>query len=186
MPQRWLVRSDQTRMEPIWACRKHGLSTLSASHNGQYERVRFHDQRTIWTCRFGDGGFGPGQAVPLDPATGAITTGQSVQDIPGAEVLSAVACPAAALCFGTGANDSSQGAEVDVGVPASSVAAPAVTAVSPATGPASGGTTVTINGSGFTGATKVSFGPDAGTSVTVVSSTQITVASPAIPPERST
>jgi hypothetical protein len=90
-----------------------------------------------------------------------------------------VACPAAALCFGTGANDTSQGAEVDVGVPASSVAAPAVTAVSPATGPASGGTTVTINGTGFTGATKVSFGPDAGTGVTVVSSTQITVASPA-------
>lgn len=38
---------------------------------------------------------------------------------------------------------------------------------------------MTINGTGFTGATKVSFGPDAGTGVTVVSSTQITVASPA-------
>jgi hypothetical protein len=94
-------------------------------------------------------------------------------------VLSAVACPAAALCFGAGAGDNSQGAVVDVGVPASSVAAPAVTELSPVTGPAAGGTTVTINGTGFTGATKVSFGPDAATGVTVVSATQITAASPA-------
>jgi hypothetical protein len=83
------------------------------------------------------------------------------------------------LCFTAGANGTSQGAVVDAGVPAPPVAAPAVTAVSPATGPASGGTTVTINGTGFTGTTKVSFGAHAGTGVTVVSATEITAVSPA-------
>ncbi|MFI6326573.1 IPT/TIG domain-containing protein [Nonomuraea sp. NPDC050556] len=49
----------------------------------------------------------------------------------------------------------------------------------PATGPAAGGTAVTINGSGFTGATKATFGSTEGTSFTVVSDTKITVTSPA-------
>jgi hypothetical protein len=54
-----------------------------------------------------------------------------------------------------------------------------VTAVAPATGPATGGTTVTITGTGFTGATGVGFGPVAAASFTVTSSTSITAVSPA-------
>ena len=57
--------------------------------------------------------------------------------------------------------------------------APQVTAVSPASGPTTGGTGVTITGSGFTGATGVVFGTVAATSFTVVSDTEITAASPA-------
>jgi hypothetical protein len=127
----------------------------------------------------GETSSGAGVAVPLDPATGAVPGGQSVQDISGAGVLSAVACPSPALCFGVGANDASAGAVVDVGVPAPSVAAPAVTAVSPATGPAAGHTTVTVTGTGFTGATTVAFGSAAGTSLDVISSTELTIVSPA-------
>ena len=56
---------------------------------------------------------------------------------------------------------------------------PPVTAVSPNSGPQAGGTTVTITGTGFTGATKVVFGTVAATSFTVVSATQITAVSPA-------
>jgi Listeria/Bacterioides repeat len=56
---------------------------------------------------------------------------------------------------------------------------PAVTAVSPGNGPVSGGTTVTITGSGFTGATAVSFGGVAADSFTVNSATSITAISPA-------
>ena len=59
------------------------------------------------------------------------------------------------------------------------VAAPAVTAISPAAGPTTGGTTVTITGTGFTGATAVDFGTAAATNLTVVSDTQITATSPA-------
>ena len=50
-------------------------------------------------------------------------------------------------------------------------AAPTVTGLSPTSGPAAGGTSVTITGTGFTGATAVDFGTTAATSVTVVSDT---------------
>ncbi len=55
---------------------------------------------------------------------------------------------------------------------------PAVSSVSPASGPASGGTTVTVGGSGFTGATKVYFGTKTGTTVTVTAGGTLTVKSP--------
>jgi len=59
------------------------------------------------------------------------------------------------------------------------VAAPVVTSLSPTAGKVTGGTTVTITGTGFTGATAVKFGSVAATSFTVVSSTEITAVSPA-------
>ena len=69
--------------------------------------------------------------------------------------------------------------EADIGAFESTfAAAPTVTAISPATGPATGGTTVTITGMGFTGATAVDFGNTAAASFTVVSDTQITATSP--------
>ena len=57
--------------------------------------------------------------------------------------------------------------------------APAVTLISPTTGPPAGGTLVTITGTGFTGATAVDFGTTAATGVTVVNDTTITAVSPA-------
>ena len=58
-------------------------------------------------------------------------------------------------------------------------AAPTVTAVSPNAGPLGGTTGVTIRGTSFTGATAVDFGTgQAGTDVTVVSSSEITVNAP--------
>ncbi len=56
---------------------------------------------------------------------------------------------------------------------------PTVTAVSPNNGPAGGGTTVTITGTNFTGATLVDFGGVSATSFTVNSATSITAVSPA-------
>ncbi|MFZ0667991.1 MAG: IPT/TIG domain-containing protein [Acidimicrobiales bacterium] len=57
---------------------------------------------------------------------------------------------------------------------------PTVTQVAPDFGPASGGTTVTITGSGFTGATSVDFGPGApAAGFTVDSDSQITATAPA-------
>jgi len=58
-------------------------------------------------------------------------------------------------------------------------AAPTFSHISPTSGPAAGGTVVTLTGSGFTGATSVSFGGVPGTSVTVVSAGQITAVTPA-------
>ena len=59
------------------------------------------------------------------------------------------------------------------------VAAPVVTGLSPTFGPAAGGTLVTITGTEFTGAAAVDFGTTAGTNLTVVSDSSITVDSPA-------
>jgi hypothetical protein len=56
---------------------------------------------------------------------------------------------------------------------------PVVSAVSPSSGPNGGGTTVTVTGQNFlAGATNVSFGPTAATSVTVTSPTSLTAVSP--------
>jgi alpha-tubulin suppressor-like RCC1 family protein len=54
-----------------------------------------------------------------------------------------------------------------------------VTGVEPDEGPQAGGTSVTITGSGFTGATVVSFGSTAATSFTVNSDSSITAVAPA-------
>jgi hypothetical protein len=55
---------------------------------------------------------------------------------------------------------------------------PTVTGVSPTSGPAAGGTVVTITGTGFTNLTGASFGNQAATSFTFVSDTKITATSP--------
>ena len=56
---------------------------------------------------------------------------------------------------------------------------PEISAVAPTSGPTTGGTSVTITGSGFTGAIAVSFGGTPATSPHVASDTQITATSPA-------
>ncbi|MFI5828722.1 PxKF domain-containing protein [Streptomyces sp. NPDC051578] len=58
-------------------------------------------------------------------------------------------------------------------------AKPAIAALSPDHGPLAGGTTVTLTGSHFTGATAVTFGGLPATSFTVDSDTQITATAPA-------
>jgi hypothetical protein len=58
-------------------------------------------------------------------------------------------------------------------------AAPCITSVSPKSGPAAGGTSVTISGINFTGATAVKFGTAAATGVIVHSGTSITATAPA-------
>jgi hypothetical protein len=59
------------------------------------------------------------------------------------------------------------------------LAVPALTAISPNQGLSTGGTAVTLTGSGLTGVTAVSFGSAAATSFTVDSDTQISAVAPA-------
>jgi len=58
-------------------------------------------------------------------------------------------------------------------------APPVISTVSPSSGPAVGGTAITITGSGFQGGATVSIGGTAATGVTVVNATQITATTPA-------
>ncbi len=59
-----------------------------------------------------------------------------------------------------------------------SIAVPTVTSVSPSSGPPTGGNTVTITGTGFTGATSVTFGGTASPNFTVVNDTTIVATVP--------
>ncbi|WP_174377884.1 IPT/TIG domain-containing protein, partial [Nocardia asiatica] len=59
------------------------------------------------------------------------------------------------------------------------VPAPALASVVPGSGPGTGGNTVTLAGTGFTGAAAVRFGATPATSFTVVSDTQTTAVAPA-------
>ena len=54
-----------------------------------------------------------------------------------------------------------------------------INTVIPSSGPASGGTGVTLTGTGFTGATSLTFGGTAATNLNVVSSTSVTAVTPA-------
>ncbi len=56
---------------------------------------------------------------------------------------------------------------------------PTVTSVSPTSGPAAGGNTVTINGTALSGTTAVSFNGTPGTGISILNSTEITVTAPA-------
>ena len=59
------------------------------------------------------------------------------------------------------------------------IAAPTVSSISPASGQAAGGTSVTITGTNLTGATSVTIGGTAATGITVVDATTITATTPA-------
>ena len=61
----------------------------------------------------------------------------------------------------------------------SALTTPTVTSVSPSSGPSAGGTSVSITGSNFTGATAVHFGSSAASGVIVNSATSITATAPA-------
>jgi hypothetical protein len=61
-----------------------------------------------------------------------------------------------------------------------STGAPTVTSVAPATGPAAGGTVVTLTGTNLEGTTEVAFAESSGTNLTVDSPTQLHVTTPAM------
>jgi hypothetical protein len=85
------------------------------------------------------------------------------------------------LCNAEVGYDGPTGLGTPDGVPAlneEQAPAPTVTKVKPKSGPAAGGTTVTITGTGFTGATNVEFGTVAAKGFTVESATSITAESP--------
>ncbi len=85
----------------------------------------------------------------------------------------------AASCGGTDQRDvpRPQGTGCDIG--AFELNAPAVTSIAPASGPAGGGTAVTITGSGFVpAASTVSFGATPASTVNVTSATQIVATAP--------
>lgn len=86
---------------------------------------------------------------------------------PGSTVVAQTSFP----IQGSNTNAVTAAIQIDAGI--------TIDTVSPSSGPASGGTGVTLTGSGFTGATSLTFGGTAATSLNVVSSTSVTAVTPA-------
>ncbi|MBM3946722.1 MAG: hypothetical protein FJ315_04905, partial [SAR202 cluster bacterium] len=99
-------------------------------------------------------------------------------NVPGATTLSGVT-----LSNGAGASDvvvtNPDGQSVTIVNGFTFLAAPTVTNVNPNTGPAAGGTDVTITGTGFLSNAAVTFGGTAATNVVVANATTITARTPA-------
>lgn len=76
--------------------------------------------------------------------------------------------------------DRTESSDTDYGQAKTSVVdpVPVVSSIDPASGPTAGGDVVEITGSGFTGATAVSFGSDVATDLSVASDTEISVTTP--------
>ena len=81
--------------------------------------------------------------------------------------------------FDTNGNEIDNASEqADLALVPGYVPAPRITSVSPTIGPASGGTSVTITGTGFTGATAVDFGSAPAASFAVNSNTSVSAVTP--------
>ncbi|SIO39188.1 Putative Ig domain-containing protein [Bradyrhizobium erythrophlei] len=105
-----------------------------------------------------DGGTQPGDnQITYTPAAGAVGTDSF-------SIAATAASP----------NDSTVAVTITI-----AAVPPSVSSVSPTNGSTSGGTSLTITGTAFTGATGVTVGGAAATSVTVVSDTTITATTPA-------
>jgi len=74
--------------------------------------------------------------------------------------------------------DNGQGSSQTSSADTYTYGSPSVSTISPSSGPVSGGTSVTVTGSGFTADSKVAFGLQYATSVTVQSSTSLTAVAP--------
>ncbi|NEI69225.1 autotransporter domain-containing protein [Rhizobium lusitanum] len=135
----------------------HGTSSASNFNTGE---------RVVVTWTSGNGGSNywitSGGATVFGPSTGTGTY----------TVPSTTSNPIAVVVNNTG------NFRIDWSCLAPLGAAPTVTALSPATGPTAGGTSVTLTGTGFTGATAVHFGATNAPGFSVNSDSSITVSSP--------
>jgi hypothetical protein len=129
-----------------------------------------------------------------NPARGPATSGPLVEQWDGTAwsvvaspsqaggLLAGVTCSSASTCTAVGSSNNT-GGFVETSVPSGGTPSgpvPTVTGVSPNSGLISGGTNVTITGTGFSGATSVTFGAAGATNVDVVNDSTITATSPSI------
>jgi len=119
-------------------------------------------------------GFGGATGVTFD----GVDAGFSVQSATSILATTPAGSPGPADVVVTTAGGASTGG----GGAYTYVARPTVTGVSPDSGPAAGGTDVTLTGTGFTAATAVRFGTTDAADFTVESATEITATSPAHAP----
>ena len=92
--------------------------------------------------------------------------------------LNSVACVTVSECWAAGTNGRSNGSIIIQTIDGGA-GSPVVSGISSTYGPASGGTSLTVSGSGFdTGVSSVSFGPVSNSNATVLSDSKLTVTAP--------
>jgi subtilase family serine protease len=120
--------------------------------------------------------------------TGFSTTGSTTVDF-GTTAALAVSCSSTTSCTAISPSEPAGTVNVTVNIGTgtsttaaadqfSYVAAPTITKMTPTSGPAKGGTKVTIRGSNFLGSVSVQFGGRTATGIRVLSSSEITVTAP--------
>jgi hypothetical protein len=107
------------------------------------------------------------------PSTVAAPAGPTAATAPAGTTPCQTGCGESAAAFSAG-----RAAAPNPAAASSEPHPPSVSSVEPAGGPMSGGTTVTVRGAGFSGATGVRFGTSAALDVTVVSDGEIRAVSP--------
>jgi len=157
----------------------HDAATVRARYNhvaAAYDRLEVLFERAfyarwrtrLWAAVRGtrvlEIGTGTGKNIPYYPAASAVT---AIDFSAGMAVMATVP-------VGSGT--------ASIGIGLTNLASPTtltLTGFSPPTGPTTGGTVVTIRGANLTGATSVTFDGIAGTTITVMNSTTLTVVAPA-------
>ncbi len=187
--------------EPVLPYSTSGSATLPGGSGIKTVSVRYMNNAGMWSDAVSGTITLVARVTSVKPSSGPLAGGKKVtirgQDLDGATAVSFGSTPATSFTVvsptkitavapahtpGTVHVRVTQGAFT---TPTRSedaytyVAAPTVTRISPASGPKAGGTTVTITGTHFLGATSVTFGAKHATGFTVVSSTKITAVAPA-------
>ena len=129
------------------------------------------------TCSAGIGISGSPLCVATDSAGDVLTTSNpsavtptwTTADVDGTDVIWDVSCPVTNLCVA---------GDVTGSILSAIQPRPAVTKVSPNSGPAAGGTPITITGTGFVTGATVEIGQGSGAGPTAIAATKVTVVSP--------
>jgi len=147
-----------------------GITATGATLNGT---VNANGNNTTVTFDYGTTtGYGSSATATQSPVTGSSNTAVSA-------AISGLTCGGTTYHFrvkGVNGGGTANGSDLTF---TTGVCAPTVTGISPTSGPAVGGTAVTITGTNLTGATAVTIGGAAVTGVTVVNASTITATTPA-------
>jgi len=139
-------------------------TTFSGTQDAFVAKVNSSGSALLYSTYLGGSSTAQGHGIAIDAAGDAYIAGQTDStNFP-------ITTGAFQTIYGGGSNDAF--------IAKFAIGSPIVTSVSPNSGPSRGGTTVTITGARFTGATSVNFGLTPVASFTVDSDTQITAISP--------
>ncbi len=162
-----------------WILRRVGVAGLS-SFQSHYVIMAVLGAVVLIVACVACGQVGPSQNIAAsENATGSAPSGNSANPESSCPTQGVGGDSLAAPCAATASSNGSGPSISGPVTPSTTVVGPSVFGVSPNSGAESGGTVVSISGTGFTGATQVDFGDISAKDFAVGSDTSITATSPA-------